>query len=222
MKKDDYTQPTETWLRDQFKDIPFGIMRPSEIEIILSFFIIYHNENDIEDDESKLAVKYRITESKARKLKIEFAQRYGYKNDIAGIIIRSFENGEYPFELSEDNKSVSFMIKDPYELKLIKDDLFEKKIVYYGDFNGKLIKVSIPCFVRFMVNYYEKLKKPLKNLINEKLDENDNNNKIYWKSLRKSRQVSHILKTYAPGAINGILSLAGIGIQIPGLKKALG
>lgn len=218
MKKEDYIQPDKDWLRDQFDNIPFGIMRPSEIEIILSFFLIYHND-DIETDESKLAVKYRITESKAKKLKIEFAQRYGKNNDIAGIIVRSFENGNSPFEISEDNKSVSFMIKDPYELKLIKDDLFEKKIVYYGDFNGKLIKVSIPCFVRFMVKYYEKLKKPLKDLINEKLDENDNNNKIYWKSLRKSRQVSHLLKTYAPGAISGILSLAGIGIQIPGLKK---
>jgi hypothetical protein len=217
VKKEDYIRPDEIWLKDQFDAVPFGIMRPVEIEIILSFFIIYHND-DIEADESKLAVKYRITESKARKLKIEFAQRYGNKNDIAGIIVRSFENGEAPFELSEDSKSVSFMIKDPYELKLIKDDLFDKKIVHYGDFNGKLIRVSIPNFIRFMVNYYENVKKPLKKLINEKLDENDENNKIYWESLKTSRKAEHIVKTYGPGVINGILSLIGTGASVMGLK----
>jgi hypothetical protein len=218
MKKEDYVIPDETWLRSQFEAIPFGIMRPSEIEVILSYFIIYHN-NDIEADESELSVKYRITESKARKLKIEFAQRYGNKNDIAGIIVRSFENGNSPFEISEDNKSVSFMIQDPYELKLIKDDLFEKKIVYYGDFNGKMVKVSIPSFVRFMAGYYDNLKKPLGIIINEKLDENDDNNKIYWKSLNTSRKAVQIKDKYGPGVINGILSLIGAGAGVAGLVK---
>jgi hypothetical protein len=45
-----------------------------------------------------------------RKLKIEFARRYGAKQDIAVILARLFENGDAPFELSEDGKSVLPMI----------------------------------------------------------------------------------------------------------------
>jgi hypothetical protein len=142
MKKEDYIIPNEMWLANEFSHIPFGIMRPAEIEIILSFFLIYHNGNDIEAGEGELAVKYRISEVKARKLKIEFAQRYGNKNNIARIIASYFENEEIPFELSEDGKSVSFILKDLYELKCIKQDLTEKRIVYHGDLERKLIKLS--------------------------------------------------------------------------------
>jgi hypothetical protein len=74
MKKEDYIIPNETWLINEFSHIPFGIMRPAEIEIILAFFLIYHNGNDIEAGEGELACKYRITESKAKRFKIEFAQ----------------------------------------------------------------------------------------------------------------------------------------------------
>ena len=76
MKKEDYITPDENWLKQQFKDIPFGIMRPSEMETILSFFVIYHNEKDIEKTEEDISQKYKIAESKARRLKIEFASRY--------------------------------------------------------------------------------------------------------------------------------------------------
>jgi hypothetical protein len=105
MKKEDYVIPNGTWLINEFNHIPFGIMRPSEIEAILAFFLIYHNGNDIEATEGELAVKYRISETKAKKLKIEFAQRYGNgEAKVTGIIAAAFEYGEIPFELSENEK----------------------------------------------------------------------------------------------------------------------
>jgi hypothetical protein len=182
MKKEDYIEPTDDWLKNQFKNIPLSIIRPSEIEIILSYFIIYHNDYDIEAGEGELAVKYQITESKARRLKIEFAQRYGRKDDIVNIIVRSFENNEAPFELSENERNVYFMIKDPYELKLIKEDLTNNKIIYQGDFNGKLIKLSIQSFIKFMMIYYGEVKKLLNKKINDELDKKSKNNKEYWKN----------------------------------------
>jgi hypothetical protein len=183
MKKEDYVIPDESWLMNEFNHIPFGIMRPSEIEVILSFFLIYHNGNDIEAGEGDIAVKYRISEAKARKLKIEFAQRYGNKNNIARVIAGCFENGEIPFELSEDGKSVSFILKDPYELKCIKQDLIEKRIVYHGDFERKLIKLSIAKFIEYMAVYHDEVRKSLNKLINGNLDKNRRNNKLYWDSL---------------------------------------
>jgi hypothetical protein len=210
MKKEDYIEPTEDWLKNQFKDIPLSIIRPSEIELILSYFIIYHNDYDIEAGDGELAVKYQITESKARRLKIEFAQRYGRKDDIANIIAHSFENNEAPFELSDDEKNVYFMIRDPYELKLIKDDLMNHKIVYQGDFNGKLIKLSIQSFIKFMMIYYDDVKKLLKKTINDELDMKSKNNKEYWESLNIDKKIGKA----APHVINGILSLIGIGTSL--------
>jgi hypothetical protein len=208
VKKEDYLVPDEIWLKDQFDAVPFGIMRPSEIEVILSFFLIYHND-DIETDESKLAVKYRITESKARKLKIEFAQRYRKEkklNDIPDIIARTFDKKESPFELSEDGKSVCFMLNDPYELKRIKEDLIEKKIVYHGDFNGKLIKLSIPKFVEYMVKYYDEIRKLLNKIINDNLNKNRTNNNIYWESLSFKNKLEKIKEKHEQAVIDGVLS----------------
>ncbi|MDR2501507.1 MAG: hypothetical protein LBD37_10600 [Treponema sp.] len=210
MKKEDYIIPNEMWLTNEFSRIPFGIMRPAEIEVILSFFLIYHNGNDIEAGEEKLAVKYRISETKARKLKIEFAERYGNKNNIARIIASYFENGEIPFELSEDQKYVSFILKDPYELKYIKQDLIEKRIVYHGDFERKLIKLSIPKFIEYMAIYHDEVRKSLNKLINGNLDKNRRNNKVYWESLSINNKIDKLKDKYEDTVIEGILSLVKI------------
>jgi hypothetical protein len=215
VKKEDYIIPDETWLTGEFSHIPFGIMRPSEIEVILAFFLIYHNGNDIEAGEGELALKYRITESKARRFKIEFAQRYGKHSGIAGIIARSFENGEAPFELSENEKDVYFMIQDPYELKLIKEDLTARRIVHQGDFNGKLIKLSVISFIGFMSFYYDDVKKLMKKQINEELDRKAEANRMYWESLRIDKK----LEKYGQKAIEGIVSLIGIGGSVMGALK---
>jgi hypothetical protein len=211
MKKENYVIPDETWLINEFNHIPFGIMRPAEIEVILSFFLIYHNGNDIEAGEGELAVKYRISEAKAKKLKIEFAQRYGNGGaKVADIIARAFEHDEIPFELSENEKDVYFIIKDPYELKLIKEDLINKRIVYQGDFNGKLIKLSISNFISHMSFYYNDVKKLLNKQINENLDKRALNNKTYWESLNFNKKA----ELYKPKVIAGVLSFISIGTSI--------
>jgi hypothetical protein len=211
MKKEDYVIPDEVWLINEFSEIPFGIMRPAEIEVILSFFLIYHNGNDIEAGEGELAVKYRISEAKAKKLKIEFAQRYGNgEAKVTGIIAAAFEHGEIPFELSENEKDVYFIIKDPYELKLIKEDLVEKRIVYQGDFNGKLIKLSISNYIRYMSFYYNDVKKMLNKQITEELDRQARDNKTYWESLSLGRKA----ELYKPKVIEGVLSLISVGTSI--------
>jgi hypothetical protein len=216
MKKENYIIPDEAWLINEFNHIPFGIMRPSEIEVILSFFLIYHNGNDIEDGEGELARKYRITESKAKKLKIEFAQRYGNGGaKVADIIAASFGHGEAPFELSENEKFVNFMITDLYELKLIKEDLVEKRIVYQCDFSGRLIKLSISNFIRYMSFYYNDVKKLLNKQINEELDRQAQNNKVYWESLNLNRKA----ELYKPKIIAGVLSLVNIGASVAGALK---
>jgi hypothetical protein len=103
MQKSDYLIPNEEWLL-------------AEMEIILGFFIMYQNGTDIEESESFLAGKYKITESKAKRLKIKFAKRYAKNHDPAQEITRAsplFGVSKHPFELNEDGKTVSFMVKDP-------------------------------------------------------------------------------------------------------------
>ncbi|GHV80700.1 hypothetical protein AGMMS49944_24910 [Spirochaetia bacterium] len=39
MKKTDYTEPTLDWLQRQFIKVPFGVLRPAEIELILAYFL---------------------------------------------------------------------------------------------------------------------------------------------------------------------------------------
>jgi hypothetical protein len=180
------------------------------IEIILSFFLIYHNGNDIEAGEGELVVKYRISEVKARKLKIEFAQHYRNKNNIARIIASYFEGEEIPFELSEDGKSVSFILKDPYELKCIKQDLIEKRIVYHGDLERKLIKLSISKFIEYMAIYHDDVRKSLNKLINGNLDKNRRNNKVYWESLSIRNKIDKLKDKYEKTVIEEILSLVKI------------
>ncbi|MDR1785815.1 MAG: hypothetical protein LBR23_05040 [Spirochaetaceae bacterium] len=211
MKKTDYITPDEHWLLQEFEHIPFGIIRPAELEIILGFFIIYHNGTDIEESEYFLAQKYKITESKAKRFKIEFAKRYaknrGQPDEIARILSRLFETTQNPFEFNEDSKTISFMVKDPYDLKLIKENMDDNRIVHRGDFNGKLISLSLDQFMRFMSLHYKNLCVVLKPLINEKLDETAKSNSAFWKALSTNKKVAHILKTIAPTVVNGIVSL---------------
>jgi hypothetical protein len=76
MQKSDYLIPNEEWLL-------------AEMEIILGFFIMYQNGTDIEESESFLAGKYKITESKAKSLKIKFAKRYAKNHEPGQEIARA-------------------------------------------------------------------------------------------------------------------------------------
>lgn len=216
MKKEDYVIPDENWFLNQFKSIPFGIIRPAEIETVLAFFIVYHNDRDIEDSVEILAEKYKITESKAKRLKIEFAKRYKKINDtkteVAAIIGRLFLENQAPFELDVENKAVRFMVKDPYELKVIKQNLEDNRIIYQGDFVGKLLKLSIADFMRFMEVHYARLPKNLKPFINEKLSETEKGSNEFWKALSADRKAKQIIAKIAPTILSGIISLVtGIG-----------
>jgi hypothetical protein len=121
MKKTDYTEPTLEWLRDQFAVVPFGVLRPAEIEIILAYFLMYHDDM-LEKSEYELAEKYRITESKALRLKLEFGKRWLHDQEksfatvVAGIGKHIFEDRAIELSHEENQKSISFILTDPYEL----------------------------------------------------------------------------------------------------------
>jgi hypothetical protein len=215
MAKDNYTVPNEEWLKEEFKDIPFGVMRPSEMELILSYFLVYHDGNlgmQVED----LAKKYKITEAKAKRLKIEFAERYRDrskvtpKEDIAGIIARLIDGGKTPFEYSPETKTVNFIVRDPWELKKVKQDLLDKLIVYKGDFEGRLIKLSLANFICFMGQHYENIQKnaALKALVAAKFNEAKLKDKELWKSLPLDEKAKKSVEKYAPiaGAIFSLVT----------------
>jgi len=94
-------------------------MKPSEMETILGFFIIYHSGEDIEGTEDYLSQKYKLAESKAKRLKIEFANRYRKNSNmgeaIAGIVVGLFEENKTPFEYNVAGKCVSF--KSPFLMR---------------------------------------------------------------------------------------------------------
>jgi hypothetical protein len=211
VKKEDFINPDENWLFNQFQSTPFGIIRPAEMETLLAFFIIHHNGRDIEEPEEVLAKKYKITETKAKRMKIEFAVRYKRNVDpnteVAAIIGRLFLDNQAPFELDVENKAVRFMVKDPYELKVIKQNLEDNRIVYQGDFVGKLIKLSLANFMRFMNVHYAELQKKLKKFINEKLTEAEKNSNEFGKALSLDKKAKLIAEKIAPSVLNGIISL---------------
>jgi len=215
MRKTDFITPDKQWLIEQFKSIPFGVMRPSEMETILSFFITYHNDNDIEETEEFLSQKYKITESKARRLKIEFATRYkkdkNVEEEIASIIAGLFLGSKVPFEYDRANKRVSFMIRDPYERKVLKQDLENKRILYTGDFNGKLIRLTQENFVHYMNLHSDNFEKQEKftHIFSKITKEEQKRKSEFWMALEKEEKLKAILEKMSP-VLKTIFSI-GVG-----------
>jgi len=166
-----------------------------------------------------LAEKYKISESKAKRFKIEFANRYRQKDkegkEVPAIIARLFEKDQAPFEYNKANKMVSFMVKDPWELKTIRQDLEDKRIVFSGDFNGKLIKLTRENFVQY-INLHsadmEKQKK-LKHLINRKMTDEQKKESAFWQALDAEKKIKALLEK-APPMLAGIIS-AGVKVVGP-------
>jgi hypothetical protein len=88
--------------------------------------------------------------------------------------------------------------------------LIEKRIVYHGDLERKLIKLSISKFIEYMAVYHDEVRKSLNKLINGNLDKNRRNNKVYWESLSIHNKIDKLKDKYEKTVIEEILSLVRI------------
>ncbi|MDR1106742.1 MAG: hypothetical protein LBL44_10330 [Treponema sp.] len=102
------------------------------------------------------------------------------------------------------------MVKDPYDLKIIKENMVDNRIVHHGDFNHKLISLSLDQFIQFMALHYKNLSAKLKPLLNEKLDETAKSQSEFWKALSADKKAARIIKKIAPAILNGIISLVTV------------
>jgi len=215
MNRQDYVEPTIEWLVEQFHALPLGAARPSEMEIILAYTLMYHN-NDLDKSEYDLAEIYRLTETKALRLKQEFGKRYlnteagGFAAAVARIGKRLFEDKSIDFEWDEIKARVSFTLTDPCELRALKRALDFNNLPWHGSINGKLVTLSLDKFIALFLKYYPGLYEQLKPCLSTHLKTRSAHRRVFDASLPLDHHAKKLIAALAPEALPTLLTIAGV------------
>jgi hypothetical protein len=82
MNNDNYTEPSKEFFLEQFSHLPFGMLRPSELELLVFYLLAYYR-GDLEKSEFEIADSYMISETKAARFKVEISKRFLKGGDTA-------------------------------------------------------------------------------------------------------------------------------------------
>ena len=148
MRKDTYEKPDIVWLKEKFKDLKLGWLKASEMEVYLAYMLMY--EDDFEKSVYDIAEEYGYTESKVRKLQVEFAKRFvdcsKMENDDA-FLCRVFSSMLSEDELSRiklDIKpsAITFTIYNPADARRFRKIIMQKGVMSYSDFSKDVFHLS--------------------------------------------------------------------------------
>jgi hypothetical protein len=207
----EYIEPDMLWLCSQFENIPFGAVRPSEIEIILAYVLMYHN-GDIEKSEYDIAEKYHVAESKALRLKTEFGKRYrksgadNFPLIVAEIGKRIFKDKSIEIDYDERTDKIIFILTDPSELRALKRALDFNNIPFQGDFNRKMVKLSKDKFIGIFLKYYPQLGETLKSFLSDHIKTDEERKRIFNSAEPLDYKAKKLIAQFAPAAINTVFS----------------
>ncbi|GHV80706.1 hypothetical protein AGMMS49944_24970 [Spirochaetia bacterium] len=174
---------------------------------------MYHDDM-LDKSEYELAEKYRISETKALRLKLEFDKRWlddqkkSFENIVAGIGKHIFEDRTIELSRDESQKNISFMLTDPYELQCLKRALEFNGIPYTGNFVRSLVTLQQEKFIAIFFKYYPGLKETLTPFLAGDIATQAERNAILDKAVPLSQKAWKILKQIAPKAIEAVLTFA--------------
>lgn len=200
-------EPTVEFITEQFKNLPFGAVRPSEMELLLFYVLIYHNK-DLDKSVFELANKYYMTEAKASRMLVEIFKRYrkpGQESNfpiVNGIATRIFEgNGPYRQNITIAGECVSFVIPDPVEYRVMREELEKCRIANLYAGTGKNFKLTKADFLCFFSKYYDEVRaKICENLKEQQVQDGD-----YKAMFEQSKPVPERIKELVPEKADKIL-----------------
>ena len=201
-------EPTVEFITEQFKNLPFGSVRPSEMELLLFYVLIYHNK-DLDKSVFELAGKYCMTESKLSRMLVEIFKRYrksGQESNIPivrGIAARIFEgNGPYRQNITIAGETVSFVIPDPVEHRVMREELEKCRIANLYAGTGKNFKLTKADFLCFFSKYYDEVRTKIReNLKDQQVQDGD-----YKAMFEQSKPVPERVRGLVPEKADKILS----------------
>jgi hypothetical protein len=177
-----YKEPTIEFLKERFSGVPFGMVKPSEMELLLFYVLAYHDD-DLQKSEFKLAQKYCITERKAANFKIEIAKRFAVNNDSTVYMLQLakdiFESKKIILDWDGGTK-IGIPVYNPCRLRAFKQSLSENQIPYDTGNNGNLIKLTTGNFIAIFAKCgYDEIKNHIKETIKKQLDGGNEYQKVF-------------------------------------------
>ena len=152
MRKELYEVPDLAWLKKKFKDVKLGWLKASEMEVYLAYMLMH--ENDLEKTPYDLAEEYGYTESKIRKLQVEFAKRfldYEKRECDKDFLKRIFnlmlsEDESHRIKLDLKPSEISFTIYDPADARTLRRIISKRGVMSYSDLSMQVFHLTPTVF----------------------------------------------------------------------------
>lgn len=209
----DYKEPTIEFLREWFKNIPFGMVKPSELEMLMFYVLAYHN-GDLDKSVYELADMYKITERKAAAFKTGIINRFvepkTARDYVRGLAREVFEKRSITLEW--EGTKIGIPVYDACYCRAFKQCLSENQLPYDTGNNGNLIRLTTWNFIAIFARCgYTELRDQLKATIAGNLKDKAEQQKLFDYGVPLSYKIKSFLKDNS-GALLG---------AIPGVKDMM-
>ena len=190
-----YIEPNIDYIKEYFSKTDFGIVKPSEIELLMFYILSYH-KGDLNKSIWELARDYSITEQKATRYKIEIGKRFSIRNtqdDMSQLAKDIFVDNKILLDF--DNSKIGVPVNNPCYLRSLKETLSFHNLPFDMGNNGNLIKLSTWVFLAVFAKsgYSSVIKKNIKTSIKNQLAEQDEFDNLFKSSIPLSATLKKFL-----------------------------
>jgi hypothetical protein len=200
-----YQKPSIEMLVEYLSKIPFGSIRPTEMETLL-FYVLAYKEEVLEASDFQLAQKYLITETKAARLKVDIAKRFRTvtaEKLVEQFAVKVFEERSVQLEI-EGKEKINIPIYDAIYLRAFKQVLTENQLPYETGNNGNLIKLTVTNFIAVFAKCYPGISSEIKKVVNAHLEAQEDKDALFKQQIPLTKTVKDTLVEHGPAIIAAI------------------
>ena len=208
-----FEKPSVMWLDEKFSRLSLGSLKASELEIYLAYMLMYHR-GELNTDSFLLADKYGMSEQKIRKMQVEFARRFvaqSNENSVKiiadGIFGGKDCNDRIVLDVSDDQKKISFSVKNAAWMHELKRLLAEEGLTWREERNPRAITLETQVFAYV---FRDRLELPLSGiLVNDAALQNV---KMIGKSFSEIPKATFLLrvKKHIPEILSAVANVATV------------
>lgn len=171
MRKEFYEKPSVAWLKEKFNGLKLGWLKASELEVYVAYMLMY--DDDLDKVAYDIAEKYGYTESKVRKLQVEFAKHFLESKESDEVFLTRIFN----LMLSEDASvhigldikpsSITFTIYNPVDARIFRKIINKKGVMSYSDLSMQVFHLTPKVFATMFYGCNAEFDKRLKDKLKD-------------------------------------------------------